>query len=145
MEISSDARDVMIAQRAIITLKKSQTSFFDFFSSPHRLILLPNLKPTLTTHPTQKTSPLPHQTMPHDAFHRPCTPTPPKLLAPCNRHCEPPSSRLELIFGSAEPQLMPFECWMPHSATPCSHCRAPPRAQSKFRIPNYRDSPRYNN
>ena len=40
---------------------------------------------------------------------------------------------------------MSFECWMPQSATPCSRCRALPRAQSKFRFPNYRDSPRYNN
>jgi len=40
---------------------------------------------------------------------------------------------------------MSFECWTPQSATPCSHCRALPRARSKFRFPNYRDSPRYNN
>ena len=39
---------------------------------------------------------------------------------------------------------MSFECWTTQSATPCSHCRALPRAQSKFRFPNYRDSPRYN-
>ena len=134
----------MIAQRAIITQKKSHTSFFENFSSPHRPIRSPNPKPTLTTHPTQKSSPLSHQTTPHDAFHCRSTPTPPKPLATRNRHAEPPSSHPELIFGSAGPQLMCFECCTTQSATPCSHCRALPRARSKFRFPNYRDSPRYN-
>ena len=134
----------MIAQRAIITQKKSHTSFFENFSSPHRPIRSPNPKHTLTTHPTQKSSPLSHQTTPHDAFHCRSTPTPPKPLATRNRHAEPPSSHPELIFGSAGPQLMCSECWITQSATPCSHCRALPRARSKFRFPNYRDSPRYN-